>query len=139
VAIDFLDAWTLGQNAHENGHELGVVLAPSLRAFAGAPLGDKWGRLDPRTPHLDPEQPPWVIAGERAVFLAVRSDLRSPEFKVRKTFGGTDRVILGGEDAARFYGGLAEQAWRRAGANPVRILRASNGAGFSEGRAGHGG
>jgi len=134
VGMTFLDAWTLGQNAYANGHELGVILAPSLRTFAGGPLGDRWSRLDPRTPFADPENPPWTLEGPRAVFLAVRGDLRSPEFKVRKTFGGTDRVTLQGDAAARFYAGLAEQAWRRAGANPVRILKPSAGAGFSEGR-----
>ncbi len=136
VAIDFLDAWTLGQNAWANGHQLGIVLAPSMRAFAGEALGDRWGRIDPRTPHADPANPPWTLEGPRAVFLAVRGDLRSIEFKRRRLLGGSQRLQLQGEEAARFYGGLAEQAWRRAGANPVRILRPSTGAGFSEGRRG---
>lgn len=134
VAIDFRDAWTLGQNAWGNGHQLGIILAPSLRTFAGEALGDRWGRIDPRTPHADPASPPWTLEGARAVYLAVRGDLRSSEFKRRRMLGGTERLQLQGEAAARFYGGLAEQAWRRAGANPVRILRPSTGAGFSEGR-----
>jgi hypothetical protein len=129
VALDLQDAWTLGVNAHENGHELGVVLAPTVKAFAGGALGDRWGRMDPQTPYADPEAPPWTLPGERAVFLAVRADLRTPELKSRRTFGTTGRARLEGEAAARFYGGLAEQAWRRAGANQVRILRPSGGAG----------
>ncbi|MDP1642735.1 MAG: bifunctional DNA primase/polymerase [Phenylobacterium sp.] len=136
VALDFCDAWTLGQNAWESGHELGVILAPTLRAFAGEALGDRWGRIDPATPHADPDNPPWTLEGARPVFLAVRGDLRSGEHKRRRTLGGTQRLQLQGEAAARFFGGLADQAWRRAGANPVRILRPSTGVGFSEGRRG---
>lgn len=136
VAIDFCDAWTLGQNAWESGHELGVILAPTLRTFAGEALGDRWGRVDPATPYADPAHPPWTLDGPRAVFLAVRGDLRSPDFKRRRVLGGTQRLQLHGEAAARFYGSLAEQAWRRAGANPVRILRPRAGAGFSEARRG---
>ena len=135
IGIDFLDVWTLAENAQANGHELGAIIAPSLRTFAGEALGDRWGRIDARAPHGDPDNPPWTIEGERPVYLAVRGDLRSPEFRSRRTFGGTERFRLQGDAAARFYGGLADQAWRRAGANPVRILRPSTGAGFSEGRA----
>jgi hypothetical protein len=131
VGVDLEDVWALGANAHENGHELGLVLAPRLKTFAGGFLGDKWGRADPAVPHADPEQPPWTASGERPVFLAVRGDLRTPELKSRKTFGGTDRQRLEGDAAARFYAGLAEQAWRRAGANQVRILRPTHGAGFN--------
>lgn len=135
VGIDFVDVWTLAENAQANGHELAAIVAPSLRTFAGEALGDRWGRIDPRAPHADPANPPWTLEGARPVFLAVRGDLRSPEFKGRQTFGGSERFVLQGDAAARFYGGLADQAWRRAGANPVRILKPSTGAGFSEGRA----
>lgn len=128
VALDLADAWSLGANAHENGHEVGVVLAPTLGAFAGGPLGDRYGRVDVALPYADVDQPPWTLTGERAVFLAVRGDLRGPELKARRTFGTTERVRLEGEAAARFYGGMAEQAWRRAGASQVRILRPSAGA-----------
>lgn len=139
VAIDLQDAWALGQNAHESGHQLGVVVAPSLRTFAGGALGDRYRRMDPRTPYADPDDPPWTAAGERTVFLAVRDDLRTPEIRSRKTFGGTQRATLTGEAAARFYGGLAEQAWRRAGANQVRILRPPQGSpGFNSERMGRG-
>jgi hypothetical protein len=47
VALDLQDAWALGANAHENGHELGVVLAPTLRpspAGAGRPVSAAWIR-----------------------------------------------------------------------------------------------
>jgi len=134
IGIDFLDVWTLAASAQESGHDLAAIVAPSLRTFAGEALGDRWGRIDARAPHANPANPPWTLEGERPVFLAVRGDLRSPEFKGRQTFGGSERFRLQGEAAARFFGGLADQAWRRAGANPVRILKPSTGAGFSEGR-----
>lgn len=137
IAMELQDAWALGQNACESGHELGVIVAPHYSSFAGGALGDKFGRVDPRTPYADPEAAPWTTPGERAVFLAVRGDLQA-RLKSRKTFGGTDRAQLEGEAAARFYAGLAEQAWRRAGANAVRILRPSAGVGFNSGRRGKG-
>ncbi|MBS0331941.1 MAG: bifunctional DNA primase/polymerase, partial [Proteobacteria bacterium] len=107
VATSFNDAWALGAASHESGHELGVVFAPTLQAFAGGALGDKWGRVDTRTPHADPEQPPWTAPGAGGVFLAVRGDLKSPELRERQTFGGSRSVVLEGDAAARFYGGLA--------------------------------
>lgn len=144
VAIDLQDAWALGANAAENGHALGVVLAPTRRAFAGGALGDRFGRIDPRAPYADPGAPPWLTPGAGEVWLAVRGDLRTPELRTRRTWGGTDRVQLQGDDAARFYGGLAEQAWLRgpadgAGANAVRVLRPGGGMhGFNGGRRGVG-
>jgi len=138
VATDFQDAWALGSGAAESGDDVAVVLAPTPRAFSGEALGDKWGRIDPRTPHGDPAHGPWTLRAERPVYLAVRGDLRTGELKYRRTFGGTGRVVLHGEDAAQFHGGLARQAWVRAGANPVRILRPSAGVGFNSGRRGVG-
>ena len=134
VGLDFADVWTLGQNAYENGHELGLILAPTIRTFAGGVLADRFDRVNPNAPYADPENPPWTLPGERAVFLAVRSDLRTGEIRRRRTMGGTERLVLSEDAAARFFGGLAEQAWQRAGANPVRIMRPSHGAGFSQGR-----
>lgn len=114
---------------------MGLILAPTLRTFAGGPLADRWGRMDPRTPYADPDNPPWTLEGPRTVYLAVRGDLRGGEIRRRRTLGGTQRLDLEGEAAARFFGGLAKQAWERAGANPVRILRPRAGVGFSHGRA----
>lgn len=136
VAIDLQDAWSLGSAAFESDDVMGVALTPTLSAFCGEPLGDQWGRVNPDLPRGDPARPPWIEPGMAAVYLAVRHDLRSPEMRVRNFQGGTRRVFLDGEAAARFCGALAEQAWRRskaeggAEANAVRLLRPSRGAGF---------
>ncbi len=136
VAVDLQDAWALGSGAHESGHELGVVVTPSLSAFAGGMLGDRWGRVNPDTPMPDPGAAPWTCGDAQAVWLAVRNDLRSPELKSRQTWGGTARVRLTGEAAARFYAALARQAWEAA-LDPeatVTVMRPSDRAagGFNE-------
>jgi hypothetical protein len=129
VSLDLQDAWALGADA---GEDMGVVVAPTLRAFAGGYLGDRYGRADPETPHADPDEPPWTAPGARDVWLALRGDLHTPEIKSRKLWGGTSRAVIEGDAAARFYAGLAEQAWRRSGARAARILMPSKGVGFSE-------
>jgi hypothetical protein len=138
VAGDLQDAWALGAAAHESGHALGVVIAPSLAAFAGGMLGDRWGRVNPDAPLPDPGAPPWLCADAAAVFLAVRNDLRTPELRRRLTWGGTASERLTGEAAARFYAALARQAWEAAldpGAT-VKVMRPSDrsAAGFHEQR-----
>jgi len=139
VTTDFQDAWALGTGAAEAEHAMGVVIAPLRTTLSGAALGDRWGRVDVRTPHLDPEHPPWTASGVGTAYIAIRGDLEHSPLRSRKAWGGTARVDLQGEAAARFYGGLAEQGWRKAGANQVRIMRPSGGArGFNAGRSGGG-
>ncbi len=132
VALDLQDLWALGSNAAESGHDMHLVLAPTISAFAGGYLGDRYGRVDPETPFADPDRPPWTAQGNDQVWLAVRGDLRTPELRTRRTWGGTQRGAAHGDLAGRFYAGLAEQAWRRAGASKVHILRSSRGVGFSQ-------
>lgn len=136
VALDLQDAWSLGEAAFDSDDRMGVVVVPTLSAFCGAPKGDAYGRVNLDLPEADPAKAPWTEPGMDAVYLAVRGDLRPPEVRVRKFEGGTNRIQLSGEEAARFCGALAEQAWRRKqadggpGANAVRLLRPSVGDGF---------
>lgn len=136
VTIDLQDAWALGGEAADSDDAVGVAVVPTLSAFCGLPLGDAYGRVNPETPQADPQAPPWMMPGMGVAYLAVRGDLRPPELKVRKFGGGTRRVSLTGDDARRFCGALAEQAWRRpiaangGGANRVRLLRPSVGVDF---------
>lgn len=136
VAIDLQDAWALGEAAFDSDDQIGVVVTPTLSAFCGGARGDAYGRLNPDMPEADPAMPPWTARGMATVYLAVRGDLAPPEIKVRKFEGGSRRVQLVGEAAARFCGSLAEQAWRRKQvgggpeANAVRLLRPSVGVGF---------
>lgn len=136
VALDLQDAWALGEAAFDSDDRMGVVVVPTLSAFCGGAKGDAYGRLNPALPEADPASPPWTVPGMAAVYLAVRGDLKPPEVRVRKFGGGTDRIQLSGEAAARFCGSLAEQAWRRTQAeggpeaNAVRLLRPADGIGF---------
>jgi hypothetical protein len=131
VALDVQDGWALCADAAESGFEPRLVICPTVRSFAGAAMGDRFGRLDPEQPQSDPAQAPWTWPDAGSVLLAVRRDLRPVEVRSRKFAGGTARQNLSGEAAARFWGGLADQAWRRVGANPVRILQPSRGCGFN--------
>lgn len=132
VAIDLQDGWALAQRS---AAPVRVVIVPTLSGFAGGALGDKYGRVDLGTPRADPDRPPWRIQNPGGVYLAVRRDLRGPDLRQRKSAGGTMSTRLEGESAARFYGALAEQHWRAAGANPVRVLTPTAGAhGFNSGR-----
>lgn len=139
VALDLADAWALGSAAAAEGWPCLVAWAPRLSTFAGGPLGDRFGRVDPETPLADPARRPWLLPEDRInafgpVHLAVRGDLRSPPLRVRRAMGGTRELRLEGEAAARFYAGLAEQHWRDLGANAVRALRPTAGRmGFCEG------
>ena len=85
----------------------GRLSPPTLAAFAGGAVGDRYGRVDPDTPNADPEKPAWTLPGQKTVYLAVRRDLRPPPLKIRKSLGGTMQLELNGEAAARFYGALA--------------------------------
>jgi hypothetical protein len=129
-AIDLQDAWALGAHAKRAGDPYRVAVAPTLRSFAGGILGDRFGRVDPDGPRADPHDPAWSMRA-LGVVLAVRTDLRTPEFKVRGPGGRSVSRRLEGGDAARFWGSVAEQHWRKAGANAVRILQPRAGDGFN--------
>lgn len=149
VAVDLQDAWALLQTWGRGERGAGsnryrAVVAPRLKTFAGGFLGDRYGRIDPATPRADPADPPWRLSGAGTVYLAMRRDVRSPELRARAFGGGTRRLQLEGEEAARFFGGLAEQAWMTEGegfepANAVRLIAPAGSAGFNtyrrEGRA----
>lgn len=136
VAVDLQDAWALGEAAFDSDDRMGVVVVPTLSSFCGGAKGDAYGRVNLATPEADAASPPWTQPGLDAVYLAVRGDLRPPEVRIRKFGGGTDRITLEGDAAARFCGSLAEQGWRRKQveggpeANAVRLLRPADGIGF---------
>jgi len=137
VAIDLQDAWVLADGAFESGDPMAVAVAPTLSAFAGGAMGDRFGRIDPEAPAPDPERRPWTVGGFGRVWAAVRQDLKPPELRARKALGGTRTVRLEGPAAARFWGGLAVAAWRAArpelGANAVRLISPPSGrAGFND-------
>ncbi|WP_158278020.1 bifunctional DNA primase/polymerase [Caulobacter endophyticus] len=138
VAIDLQDAWHLLSNAWAEEMDAAAVVAPRLSTFAGVALGDRWGRVNPDAPALDPASPPWRASGQAHVVLAVRRDLRGPPMRARAFAGGTRSFQLEGDAAARFFGGLAEQAWSTTStdftaANRVRLVAPASSAGFNTG------
>lgn len=130
VSIDLQDAWALVQG----GFCGRVAVVPRLSSFAGGALGDAFGRVDPMSPRADPAQPAWTLPHVPRVVLAVRRDLRSPPLRVRGPGGRSASVRLEGQEAAQFFGSLAEQHWRAARpdlpANAVRAITARGAAGF---------
>lgn len=110
-----------------------VAAALSLGRLQGGILKDAWGRIDPDQVRADPDSPAftWPDAGE--VILAVDRDMRPVRVKARKPVGGgTWQRELTGEDRARICAGLAQQAWRAAGANPVRCIAPGPGRDFND-------
>lgn len=130
VTLDLKDAWALGAASVEGEDPMGVAITPTLSAFCGGALVDRFGRVSVETPRSDPAVAPWALKDQALVYLAARGDLTTPELKVRKVGGGTRRAVLSGDEAHRFCGGLAEQAWRREGANRVRLLKPGHGHGY---------
>ncbi|MDR7230618.1 hypothetical protein J2X45_001709 [Caulobacter sp. BE264] len=138
VALDLQDAWYLLTQAWREEISAGAVIAPRLSTFAGGALGDRWGRIDPDAPAHDPTRPPWRASDQRSVWLAVRRDIRGPEMRARAFGGGSRPVRLEGDEASRFYGGLATQAWQRPAddfnpANRVRVIGPLGTGGFNVG------
>lgn len=118
--------------AQLHGAPCRIAAALSLGALQGGWLSDKWGRIDPMAVSGDPERPAftWPAAGE--VLVAVDRDMGSIEIKTRRLGGGTVRRRLEGEERARICAGLAQQAWRRAGADRVRAIAPGAGRDFND-------
>lgn len=114
-----------------------VVATLSLGALQGGWASDQWGRVNADMPKGDPEKPaftwpepsdaPW---GE--VRICVDRDMSVITVKCRKAGGGTWKRPLDAEARAQVCAGLAEQAWRAAGANAVRIWAPAPGRDFND-------
>jgi len=117
--------------AQLHGKPCRIAAALSLGALQGGWLADKWGRIDPSSLSSDPERPAftWPDAGE--VLVAVDRDMSPVNIKVRKLGGGTVQRPMLADERARICGGLAQQAWRRAGATHVRVIAPAAGRDFN--------
>lgn len=114
-----------------------VVATLSLGALQGGWASDQYGRVNADMPKGDPEKlaftwpepsdAPW---GE--VRICVDRDMSEIRVRCRKAGGGTWKRPLDGEARARICAGLAEQAWRAAGANAVRIWAPAPGRDFND-------
>ena len=119
------------------GEPCRAAAALSLGALQGGWASDRFGRVNPDAPAGDPEKPaftwpepacaPW---GE--VRICIDRDMSEIRVKARKATGGTWRRPLDAETRARICAGLAEQAWRKAGAHAVRIWAPAPGRDFND-------
>lgn len=127
---------TTGSAAELWLQRMGVVprmaAALSLRALSGAWRPDDRGRYDVDAPAGDPDKPPftWPDAGE--VLIAVDRDMSPVTVPVRGPGGRRLDRQLTADDRARVCGALASDGWRRAGANPVRVIAPAAGRDFND-------
>ncbi|WP_310498295.1 CHC2 zinc finger domain-containing protein [Sandarakinorhabdus sp.] len=99
----------------------GGILTDDARAF----------RLD--APLADPDRAPFVMAMPGAVIIAVDADMSPVKMTVRERRGGKPvQRLLTAMDRAQLCGTLAAQAWRRAGASDVRVMRPRLGMDFND-------
>lgn len=114
------------------GRPCRVAAALSLGALQGGWRADTWGRYAVEAPEADPDKPAftWPEAGD--VMIAIDRDMAPVRVKARAAGGKTVQRLLDGETRARVCGALAAQAWRRAGANAVRVIAPPAGLDFND-------
>ncbi|HZR87874.1 MAG TPA: CHC2 zinc finger domain-containing protein [Bradyrhizobium sp.] len=119
------------------GQPFRMLATLSLGALQGVWLPDKWGRIDPDCVALDDARPPltWPEPSDAPwgeVLIAVDRDMKPIKVKCRRAGGGSYDRWLSAEERARICAGLAEQAWRKAGANAVRSIAPGPGRDFND-------
>lgn len=119
------------------GEPCRAVAALSLRALQGGWAQDRFGRVNPDMPAADPERPAFTWPAPAAspwpeVRICIDRDMGVIKVKARKAGGGTWKRDLDSEARAKVCASLAEQAWRAAGANAVRIWAPAPGRDFND-------
>lgn len=114
------------------GKSCRVLAALSLGRLQGGWMLDRYGRLPTATIAADPETPPLTWPGMDEVVIAVDRDMRPITRKARRATGGTYDREIDSDERARICAGLAEQAWKRAGANRVRVIAPGAGEDFND-------
>jgi len=109
-----------------------VIAAGSLQALSGEALRDRFGRLDPSSPRLDPERAPFTLSNPGRVVIALDHDMSPITVRVRGQVGGTVERVLDASARARLAGDLAAQAWRAAGAAQVTLIAPRAGRDFND-------
>lgn len=109
----------------------------SLDNLQGRAMRDAEGVVPLWNLRSDPESPPFTLPGAGEVHLLIDADMRPVSMRcqlIRR--GKRDRVRIDGLKRSEICATLATQAWRRAGAAPVRCYRAPAGMDFNDlGRA----
>lgn len=95
------------------------VATLSLNALQGRWLEDRWGRVDPAIPRLDPEAPGFTWPEDPAapwgeIRVCIDRDMSPIRRRVRRPMGGTERQLIDGETRSRVCAALAEAGWRQA-------------------------
>lgn len=109
-----------------------VIAAGSLQALAGEAVRDRFGRLDPSSPRLDPDRAPFTLPNPGRVVIALDHDMSPITVRVRGPVGGTVERVLDASARARLAGDLAAQAWRAAGAAQVTLIAPRAGRDFND-------
>ncbi|WP_425288431.1 DUF7146 domain-containing protein [Sphingomonas gellani] len=113
------------------------VAALSLDNLQGRALRDEEGVVPLWRLRADPDSPPITVSEAGEVHILVDADMRPIEIRcqlVRR--GRRERVRIDGLKRSEICAALATQAWRRAGAGPVKAFRAPAGMDFNDlGRA----
>ncbi|WP_298699226.1 hypothetical protein [uncultured Brevundimonas sp.] len=127
---------TTGSAAELYAQQFGAVprmaAALSLGALSGGWRADERGRYDVDTPSADPARPAFTWPEAGAVWIAVDRDMGPVTVPVRGPGGRRRQRRLDSDDRARVCGALATQAWREAGANPVRVIAPAAGLDFND-------
>lgn len=118
--------------AQRTGQAPRVLAAGSLGALAGDALRDRFGRIDPDNPRLDPERAPFTLLAPGDVILALDHDMSPISVRVRGPVGGTVERVLDAGARARLAGAVAAQAWMAAGARSVRLIAPRRGQDFND-------
>lgn len=109
----------------------------SLDNLQGRAVRDNEGVVPLWSLRADPEAPPFVVTDAGEVHLLIDADMRPIKMRCQRIRRGKrDLFPIDGLQRSQICATLAVQAWRRAGAGPVRSLRAPAGMDFNDlGRA----
>lgn len=113
------------------------IAALSLDNLQGRAVRDAEGVVPLWNLRADPEAAPFVISNAGEVHLLIDADMRPIKMRCQQVRRGKrDLFSIDGLQRSEICATLAVQAWRRAGAGPVRPLRAPAGMDFNDlGRA----
>jgi len=113
------------------------VAALSLDNLQGRAVRDAEGVVPLWNLRSDPDAAPFVIASAGEVHLLIDADMRPIKMRCQQVRRGKrDLFLIDGLQRSQICATLAVQAWRRAGAGPVKPLRAPAGMDFNDlGRA----
>lgn len=113
------------------------IAALSLDNLQGRAVRDAEGVVPLWNLRADPEAAPFVISNAGEVHLLIDADMRPIKMRCQQVRRGKrDMFLIDGLQRSQICATLAVQAWRRAGAGPVKSFRAPAGMDFNDlGRA----